>query len=220
MRLDSQALLEQKTQSAIARTLVTKIAVWGRWFRATSLGEFLVAFAVRGSVGALFFGLVLSAMQTFAQPVDAVWVGGAAANNWGNAANWTTATAPQNPGDTASFNTSTFTMPTLIGGGRVNRLDYIQPGRERLYHCEPSSFFQLSGAGIINNSGVAQTINNSALLQFSGNSTAGNATINNSNFLRFFENSTAGNATINNSLFLDFFRIQLPETRRSTTRLG
>ena len=138
MRLDSQALLEQKTQSVVARTLATKIAVWGRWFRSTSLGELVVAFAVRGSVGALFLGLVLSAMQTFAQAVDAVWVGGAAANNWRNAANWTTATAPVKPGRYREVQHFDLHDADAYWGGRVNRLDYIQPGRERLYHCEPS----------------------------------------------------------------------------------
>ena len=49
------------------------------------------------------------------------------------------------------------------------------------------------------------TINNSGILSFDQNSTAGNATINNSLISVFLGNSTAGNATINNNAFTQFF---------------
>src|SRR4029077_15465690 len=66
----------------------------------------------------------------------------------------------------------------------------------------------LVGAGIINNSGIAQVINNQFALEtagatiFQGTSSAGNLVINNlgdGTSTQFQGNSSAGNATITNS---------------------
>ena len=112
-----------------------------------------------------------------------------------------------NSGETATFNALGSTTPTLSGPVTIASITF-NPGANAYTIVNPGPFpsflFFLQGAGIINNSGVAQTINNSSLLQFFGNSTAGNATINNSGILSFVQNSTAGNATINNSLISVF----------------
>ena len=175
-----------------------------RQFRATSLGEFAVPLFIFAPIGTLFLGLVLSAMPSPAQAVD--WVGGS--DDWNTPANWDPADVPASLGETATFNalgsttprlSNAVTIASIIFNEGANAYTIVNPGPF------PSFPFFLQGAGIINNSGVAQTINNSSLqLQFFGNSTAGNATINNSGILGFSQNSTAGNATINNSLISVF----------------
>ena len=190
-----------------AKDIASRLTGRMRQFRATSLGEFAVALII--------FPLLLSVAPTPAFAVEAVWVGGAVGqqNNWNTPQNWTvggitSTNAPVATGDTASFNTSPFTTPTLSAPVTIASITF-NPGANAYTIVNPGPFpsfpFFLQGAGIINNSGVAQTINNSSLqLQFFGNSTVGNATINNSGILGFSQNSTAGNATINNSLISVF----------------
>ncbi len=176
-----------------------------RQFRATSLGEFAVALIIFAAMGTLFLPLLLSVAPTPAFAVDAVWLTNPPSGNWNSGENWQPTNAPVNPGDTASFNTSTNTVPTLSPAPNVVTINSItfNPGASA-FTIQNGVFLTLQGVGIVNNSGVAQTINNSSFLLFAENSTAGNATINNSFTLAFTENSTAGNATINNLSILGF----------------
>ena len=186
-----------------AKDIASRLTGRRRQFRATSLGEFAVPLFIFAPIGTLFLGLVLSAMPSPAQAVD--WVGGS--DDWNTPANWDPADVPASLGETATFNALGSTTPRLSGPVTIASITF-NPGANAYTIVNPGPFpsflFFLQGAGIINNSGVAQTINNSSLLQFFGNSTAGNATINNSGILGFVQNSTAGNATINNSLISVF----------------
>ena len=148
---------------------------------------------------ARFFSAWCSRAPSPALAVD--WVGGS--DDWNTPANWDPADVPAASGETATFNALGSTTPTLSGPVTIASITFNQDANAYTI-VNPSRSFLLQGAGIINNSDVAQTINNSSLLQFFGNSTAGNATIINSWILGFVQNSTAGNATINNSLISVF----------------
>ncbi len=181
-----------------AKDIASRLTGRRRQFRATSLGEFAVPLFIFAPIGTLFLGLVLSALPSPAQAVD--WLGGSV--DWNTPANWNPANVPADSGETATFNALGSTTPTLSAPVTIASITF-NPGANAYTIVNPSLFL-LQGAGIINNSNVAQTINNSFVLQFFGNSTAGNATIINSSILSFDQNSTAGNATINNSLISVF----------------
>jgi hypothetical protein len=60
--------------------------------------------------------------------VDAVWLSEPGSGDWNTGANWSTSpVAPVNPGDTATFNTSTQTSLTLSGNVTVESITF-QPG--------------------------------------------------------------------------------------------
>ena len=124
-----------------------------------------------------------------------------ARENWKTGAQLESNECSGRPGDTASFTQSNRTSPTIsvTGAPLLVTIDSItfNPGASA-FTIQNAGFLTLQGVGIVNNSGVAQTINNLFSLAFTGNSTAGNATINNSSNLQFVQNSSAGNATINN----------------------
>ena len=143
-----------------------------------------------------------------AHAFDSTWLLQPSTNNWNDYNNWSTPVspfhAPVAPGDNAIFTQSNQLSPTIPSSSLV-QIDSItfNPGASEFTIQNGGCLF-LQGVGIVNNSGVAQTINNSSFLFFIVNSSAGNATINNSAILGFAENSSAGNATINNSSNLQF----------------
>jgi outer membrane autotransporter protein len=146
------------------------------------------------------------ATSTPALAVDAVWLSEPGSGDWNTGTNWSTSpNAPVNPGDTATFNTSTRTSLTLSGGVTVESITF-QPGASAFtVNTTNGIVFTMEGAGIVNNSGKTQAINNSGfptlgVTEFLNSSTAGNATIGNNYYgvTEFSGNATAGNATIGN----------------------
>ena len=114
--------------------------------------------------------------------------------NFNSAANWDPTTVPTG---TAFFGMSnrtelTFSAPTTVGGWTFN----AGASAYTFANTQPLSF---NGAGIVISGGSA-TINNNAGgdLDFTNNSTAGNATIHNTRIIDFFDSSTGGSAAINN----------------------
>ena len=114
---------------------------------------------------------------------------------------------PVNPGDTATFNTSTITTPTFFNVVTIESVTF-NADADAFTIQNGGNTFTLQGAGVVNNSGRVQTINNLALdgtgnLIFANAATAGNSlTINNAGAgtsTQFQGNSSAGNATITNS---------------------
>jgi len=161
------------------------------------------------SIRALLVALLLFvATSTPVFAVDAVWLLDPDTNNWNSGFNWSTSpSAPVNPGDTATFNTSTQTSPTLSGNATVESITF-NPGASAFSISTNGFALTIQGAGIVNNSGTTQTIFNSSTEGGSGStfftnaSTAGNATItNNFGYTKFTDTSTAGNATITNTNF-------------------
>jgi len=133
---------------------------------------------------------------------------------WFNAANWTPATVPNGPADTATFGVSNITgvssgFSCTFESLEVNGIVFdagasaftfsVQAG------CSFTSFVTISGVGIANNSGITQSfvllnVEEHTFLQFTNNATAGNLTsfttgqvLNN---IEFHDTSTAGGATL------------------------
>ena len=154
----------------------------------------------------LFVAIILSAVPIPALAVDATWLNAPASVDWNSGINWSGGSAPVNPGDTATFATSTQSSPTLSGNVTITSITF-NPGASAfsIQLAGVDLTLQLQGVGIINDSRNVQTINNSGLrssANFFGASTAANATINHSgpsSSASFAGTSSAANATINNS---------------------
>ena len=141
----------------------------------------------------------------------ATWLNAPASADWNTGTNWLGGIAPVNPGDTATFNTSTNTSPTLSANVTIDSITF-NPGASPFTIQTNGRVLTLLGVGIVNNSGNVQTINNNnstsggAVLIgrtiFTNAATADSTVITNSGVgtsTQFFNNSTAGNATITNS---------------------
>jgi len=162
--------------------IMPQVAIKNRGFVATVLGALL-----------LFVAIAAPALA-----VDALWDMNPGSGEWNMGENWTGGTAPVNPGDTATFNTSTMTSLFLSGGVTIDSMTF-NAGASAFQIDTAGNSFSFVGVGIINNSGVTQTIINDVggTLNFYNTSTAGNATIQNiAGITNFYDHSTADNATI------------------------
>ena len=136
----------------------------------------------------------------------ATWLNAPASADWNTGTNWSGGIAPVNPGDTATFNTSTNTSPTLSANVTIDSITF-NLGASAFTIQTNGRVLTLVGVGIVNNSGNVQTINNNNSLRpgqtiFTNAATADSTVITNSGVgtsTQFFNNSTAGNATITNS---------------------
>ena len=133
-----------------------------------------------------------------ARAQDATWTAGAGTGNFNNNGNWLPSTVPTG---TAFFGTSTTTALTfsanaVVGGWTFNL-------GASAYTFSNNQTVTFNGAGII---GGSPSITNTIVgfLNFTGNSTAGNASIADNGTLNFGLNSTAGSAIITNNFALDF----------------
>lgn len=118
---------------------------------------------------------------------SATWNLNPTSGDWLTASNWTPATVPGGPTDTATFGVSNITS--------ISNLNYVYPGTEvngivfdpgaSAYTITISggfSFFALSGVGITNNSGSLQNfatgsfLSNDGEISFTNNATAGSLT--------------------------------------------
>ena len=174
-------------------------------------------------------GAIFLLSATAAPAIDRVWNSGES-NNWNDYFNWSPAVppAPVAPGFSAIFDESTVTEPTLTDTVTIESIIF-NAGADIYTIQTNGNVLTLQGAGIVNNSGSLQTIDNDNVeavgqtiftnfasagtvvitnsgegssTQFLNNSTAGNATIANDGLntaTGFFDNSTAGNATIANN---------------------
>jgi hypothetical protein len=94
-------------------------------------------------------------------------------NNWNNAINWLPPNVPDSAGETASFAISAITNPAVTSAISIEGITFL-PGASA-YTISNGSSVVLNGAGIINNSGVLQTITNNlgSPLDFNNAATAG-----------------------------------------------
>ena len=153
-----------------------------------------------GRIAALLTGTALGAVA-LASPVlaqDATWVGnGTATGNWNTGTNWTCHQRPDGYRDLRGF------ADDDRYDQRVHDIDTIQfnaSASAYTFNKTGGGFWAIAGSngGILNNSGVTQTINVSGgLLEFDGGSAGSNVTINNSASTTFTADSSAGSATIN-----------------------
>jgi fibronectin-binding autotransporter adhesin len=168
----------------------------------------LAAISIRPDLIALSLFVATSAPVL---ALDAVWLPSPGTGDWNTGTNWSTSpSAPVNPLDNATFNTSTKTSLTLSAPATVEKITFNGASAFTIT-TRGLNTLTIEGTGIINNSTQTQTIVNTidegggGVTQFLKASTAGNATINNigttTNFAgstNFSGTSTAGNATINN----------------------
>jgi autotransporter-associated beta strand protein len=150
----------------------------------------------------------------------ATWSQNPSSGNWNDSTNWTPATVPNGPADSATFDTSNVTaisISSLIGVGTV----IFNPGASAFTifsNLANGDAVIIGGFGIYNVSGLPQnfvtnTTNGLGGILFSNNATAGFSTIftneggdgtwpNGFILIRtgigFFDSSTAGNATFIN----------------------
>ena len=142
-------------------------------------------------------------------PVDATWLGNVS-SDWNLGTNWIGGNAPVTPNDTAIFDASINTSPTLSANVTIDSITF-NPGASAFTIQTNGHVLTLLGVGIVNDSGSVQTIINSTVVVmgvfigqtiFSNGATADAMVITNSgagSSTHFLDNSTAANATIINS---------------------
>ncbi|AOO80640.1 autotransporter domain-containing protein [Bosea vaviloviae] len=132
---------------------------------------------------------------------DATWQLNPGSGNFNAGANWTPATVPTGTAffDATSQSAITIGAATTLGGFTFNA-----SAPAYTITIDPAVNLTFAGAGIVNNSGQAQTLVNHWFLIFANSSTAGSATITTNSFLQFNDSSTAGTATITNTNSLQF----------------
>src|SRR5262249_9719854 len=148
---------------------------------------------------------------------SATWGAHPATGNWSTSTNWTPATTPNGPNDIATFATSDTRFVAPEGDTQVNSIVF-NPGASSFTIAILTPTLTISGTGITNNSGITQNFapgpgvieflntataggsnvsyTAAGLVQFSDNSTAGNAIFTNKSEVKFSVNSTAGNVTM------------------------
>jgi autotransporter-associated beta strand protein len=146
---------------------------------------------------------------------SATWDLNPSSNDWNTAANWTPMTVPNGATDTATFALSNFTDVSISANTEVNSIIFT-PAANNPYTISATASFTLtiSGAGITNNSGIAQhfvtagggVLGRFGQLFFTNSATAGSSIIFTNNagtfngpfsagLTEFFNTSTAGRAT-------------------------
>jgi autotransporter-associated beta strand protein len=102
---------------------------------------------------------------------------------WSNAANWTPATVPDGPSDTATFGVSNTTA--ISASDQEVKGIVFDPGASAFtITCENGADFIISGTGVTNNSGVVQNFAANPRPATSG-----------TNYLKFFNSANAGSNT-------------------------
>src|SRR5215470_12731919 len=101
------------------------------------------------------FLLVLFAANSFAG--SATWNLNPTSSDWNTAANWTPASVPNGPDDIATFASSTTTTLSISAGIELDSIVFDPGASAFAINDSPGVILTLSGAGVINNSGVIQT---------------------------------------------------------------
>src|SRR5882757_3097235 len=148
--------------------------------------------------------LLLLSLQT-TQAGSATWNLNPASGDWNTAANWTPATVPNGPADTAQFAASNTTGISISGPTEVNGAQFNPGASAFTITAPPMLTFTISGVGITNNSGTTQNFvsTDDSIINFSNSATAGNATLIATNgtggiggAILFSGNSTGGTARV------------------------
>src|ERR1019366_7407668 len=121
----------------------------------------------------LVFSVLIFSIQ-ISRAGSAQWATTPNTGDWNTATNWTPGTVPNSPADTATFGLSSINNVSISANTEVNSLAF-SIGGSTAYNISvsPTFIFKLSGAGIINNSGVTQTfitaLGSDEPIQFRGN---------------------------------------------------
>lgn len=148
---------------------------------------------------------------SFAHADSATWNLNPTSGEWNTAANWTPATVPNGPSDTATFASSGVTDVSISGLLQLDGIVFDLGANAFTITNKPSRGLTISGAGITNKSGVLQNFLNqegsrgAGQLYFTNGATAGdlviytNQTVDHSGttispLIQFEDSSTAGSA--------------------------
>ncbi len=161
--------------------------------------------------------LALVALPASTRAASGTWLLNPANNNWDNNANWTGATYPQAAAQTATFDLSNLTDPHVTINTTVGSIVFNSNAASNPFTItvNQSVIFNVSGAGVTNNSGATQNFVLDAgntyfgEMDFFNSATAGTMTAYDlkgstqtgtfdSAFLLFHDTSTAGSAKITN----------------------
>jgi len=121
-------------------------------FRSSVLPRFLRSTGIAGLLPALV--LLLSIQSSHAG--SATWLATPATGDWNTATNWTPATVPNGPADTATFASSNQTGPSITSNTEVNGIVFNAGASAFTINATPTRTLTISGVGITNNSGITQ----------------------------------------------------------------
>src|SRR5205085_6810139 len=106
---------------------------------------------------------------------SATWNLNPTTGDWNTAANWTPATVPNGPNDVATFGVSTITSITIPESFEVDSMVFNPGASSFTIGNDKHVSFTVSGAGIINNSGLTENllVAQSSVFAFFGTASAG-----------------------------------------------
>jgi autotransporter-associated beta strand protein len=155
------------------------------------------------------FLLALALQSTYAG--SATWNAAPGSATWNTAANWTPATVPNGPADTATFDVSTGTNLSLSAATELSEIVFDSGASAYSIGSDGPTGLTISGAGITNNSSnVQKFVAGGPLTTYGGgisfinSATAGSSTLftitgptssTNAGSMSFTGSSTAGNAS-------------------------
>jgi autotransporter-associated beta strand protein len=142
---------------------------------------------------------------------SATWNFNPTNGDWNNAANWTPATVPNGPADTATFATTRQNLITPTEPTEVNSIVFSSGATGFLIKSGAGAPLTISGTGVVNNSGITQVFSspagpfpifftNSALAgeQTSFNNTGAEVSGGSGGLTQFSATASAGSATFTN----------------------
>jgi autotransporter-associated beta strand protein len=160
----------------------------------------LIAAAIRCSL------MFLIPSVTYA--ISAQWDLDPISGDWNTADNWTPNGVPNGPADIATFGLSNTIDVSISANTEVNGITFTSAATNPYtVTASPGLTLTISGAGIVNNSGITQGVdiaggasNNGGTIAFSNSATAGSnvSIFNEGGTINFLNRSTAGGATIGN----------------------
>jgi hypothetical protein len=145
--------------------------------------------------------LIMSSLASYAG--SATWSTDPATGDWNTATNWIPNTVPDSPSDVATFGASNATAVSITGTDIDLDSAVFNSGASPYTITVQDHSLNISGAGIVNNSGVMQsfvastTALNQAHISFFGSASAGEMTTfgTTNGFFVFSDSASAGSAT-------------------------
>ncbi len=101
-------------------------------------------------------GLLCLGLATTSQAGSATWLSSPASGSWNTATNWSPATIPNGPSDLATFAFSNTTAISLSASVQVDSVVFSEGASAFTITPNPGVTLTLSGAGVVNNSGLTQ----------------------------------------------------------------
>jgi autotransporter-associated beta strand protein len=170
-------------------------------------------------IKALFLpALVFALTNQSTEAGSATWNASPTDSNWNTTSNWTPATVPNGPTDIATFDVSSVTHVNLRSSIVLDSMIFDEGASSYTINTGSQATLTLSGAGLVNNSGVTQTlfipdIHGSQSIVFHNSATIGsNVAITNNGYggtsgadIEFRDESSAGEGVFTNNNTIYWF---------------